>query len=127
MATQSLIACSNCGLDKSTPTRASESSNCSAADSRYRRQPALQAAVTAAMMGAVEKSRAGIAAGVLHASRQSGSAFGVAIFGALMSTAQTPGGGVRVAIFVATGLSLAAAGCWRITLGRAVREPKPAI
>ncbi len=34
LATQSLIACSNCELDKSTPTRASESSNCSAADSR---------------------------------------------------------------------------------------------
>ncbi|WP_322021804.1 hypothetical protein [Burkholderia sp. BCC1974] len=87
----------------------------------------MQAAVTAAMMGAVEKSRAGIAAGVLNASRQSGSAFGVAIFGALMSTAQTPGASVRVAIFVAIGLSLAAAGCWRVTFVRAVREPKTAI
>jgi len=84
-------------------------------------------AVTAAMMGAVEKSRAGIAAGVLNASRQSGSAFGVAIFGALMSTAQTPGGGVRVAIFVAIALSLAAAACWRVTLVRTGREPKAAV
>jgi DHA2 family methylenomycin A resistance protein-like MFS transporter len=84
-------------------------------------------AVTAAMMGAVEKSRAGIAAGVLNASRQSGSAFGVAIFGALMSAAQTPGGGVRVAIFVAIALSLAAAACWRVTLVRTGREPKAAV
>lgn len=71
-------------------------------------------AVTAAMMSAVEKCRAGIAAGVLNASRQSGSAFGVAIFGALTSTAQTSREGVRIAVSVAIGLSLVAAVCWRV-------------
>jgi len=66
------------------------------------------------MMSAVEKRRAGIAAGVLNASRQSGSAFGVAIFGALTSTAQTQREGVRVAVIVAISLSLVAAVCWRV-------------
>jgi DHA2 family methylenomycin A resistance protein-like MFS transporter len=72
-------------------------------------------AATAAMMSTVDKCRAGIAAGVLNASRQSGSAFGVATFGALMSSARTTGQGVLMAISLAIGLSLAAAACWRAT------------
>jgi DHA2 family methylenomycin A resistance protein-like MFS transporter len=67
------------------------------------------------MMSTVDKCRAGIAAGVLNASRQSGSAFGVATFGALMSSARTTGQGVLMAISLAIGLSLAAAACWRAT------------
>lgn len=77
-------------------------------------------AVTAAVMTAVETSRAGIAAGVLNACRQSGSAFGVAAFGALMSTARTPGQGVLMAALLAIGLSLAAAACWRITSSHSI-------
>lgn len=42
-------------------------------------------AATSALMSVVEHSSAGVAAGTLNASRQSGSAFGVAIFGALLS------------------------------------------
>jgi len=42
-------------------------------------------AATAAMMGTVEKSRSGIAAGVLNAARQTGAALGVAVFGALVA------------------------------------------
>jgi DHA2 family methylenomycin A resistance protein-like MFS transporter len=72
-------------------------------------------AVTVAVMSTVEKSRVGIAAGVLNASRQSGSAFGVATFGALMSTTRTLGQGVLMAVLLAIGLSLAAAACWRAT------------
>lgn len=70
-------------------------------------------AVTAAVMGTIDTSRAGIAAGVLNASRQSGSAFGVALFGALMSTARTPRQGILMAALLAIGLSLVAAACWR--------------
>lgn len=80
-------------------------------------------AVTAAVMSTVEKSRAGIAAGVLNASRQSGSAFGVATFGALMSAARTPGQGVIMAVLLAIGLSLAAAACWRATLRHGTGDP----
>jgi DHA2 family methylenomycin A resistance protein-like MFS transporter len=47
-------------------------------------------AATGAMMQTVEKDRAGIAAGVLNAARQSGAALGVAIFGALIAA---PGSG----------------------------------
>lgn len=73
-------------------------------------------ASTAAMMSTVDRCRAGIAAGVLNASRQSGSAFGVAIFGALTGAAQTHGAGVRIAVFLAIGLSLAAAVYWRVAV-----------
>ncbi|MGF6510634.1 MFS family permease [Paraburkholderia sp. 32] len=72
-------------------------------------------AVTAAVMTAVDTGRAGVAAGVLNASRQSGSAFAVAAFGALMSTAWAPGQGVLMATLFAIGLSLGAAACWWTT------------
>ena len=40
--------------------------------------------LTATLLGSVEKSRSGIAAGVLNATRQTGSVLGVALFGALI-------------------------------------------
>jgi DHA2 family methylenomycin A resistance protein-like MFS transporter len=80
-------------------------------------------AATATLLGAVDKTRSGVAAGVLNASRQTGSAFGVAIFGLLMSTLQPIGLGVRVAVCLAIGLSLLAACCWRVTLSLAARSP----
>src|ERR1700761_4077479 len=40
--------------------------------------------LTATLLGSVEKSRSGIAAGVLNATRQTGSVLGVALFGALV-------------------------------------------
>ena len=41
--------------------------------------------LTAALLGSVEKSRSGIAAGVLNSTRQTGSVLGVALFGSLIS------------------------------------------
>ncbi|MDQ0625860.1 DHA2 family methylenomycin A resistance protein-like MFS transporter [Paraburkholderia graminis] len=78
-------------------------------------------AATAALMAAVNKGRAGVAAGVLNASRQTGAAFGVAIFGALMSAAQPLNSGVRVAVYVAIGLSLLAALLWSLASVLATR------
>lgn len=78
-------------------------------------------AATAALMTTVDKARAGVAAGVLNASRQTGSAFGVAIFGALMSAVQPLDTGIRVAVYLAVGLSLLAALVWRIALAVATR------
>ncbi|MFL9949329.1 MFS transporter [Paraburkholderia agricolaris] len=78
-------------------------------------------AATAALMTTVDKARAGVAAGVLNASRQTGSAFGVAIFGALMSAVQPLDTGIRVAVYLAIGLSLLAALVWRIALAVATR------
>jgi DHA2 family methylenomycin A resistance protein-like MFS transporter len=40
--------------------------------------------LTSALLGSVEKARSGIAAGVLNATRQSGSVIGVALFGSLV-------------------------------------------
>jgi DHA2 family methylenomycin A resistance protein-like MFS transporter len=78
-------------------------------------------AATAALMAAVDKGRAGVAAGVLNASRQTGAAFGVAIFGALMSAVQPLDSGVRVAVYVAIGLSLLAALLWSLASVLATR------
>ncbi len=80
-------------------------------------------AATATLLSAVDKTRAGVAAGVLNASRQTGSAFGVAIFGLLLGAAQPGGVGVRTAVSLAIGLSLLAAFSWRITLSLAARAP----
>lgn len=80
-------------------------------------------AATATLLGAVDPSRAGVAAGVLNASRQAGSAFGVAIFGVLMTLIQPTGAGVRFAVCLAIVLSLLAACCWRMTLSFAARAP----
>ena len=40
--------------------------------------------LTSTLLGSVEKSRSGIAAGVLNATRQTGSVLGVALFGSLI-------------------------------------------
>jgi DHA2 family methylenomycin A resistance protein-like MFS transporter len=84
-------------------------------------------AVTAVTMNTVEKTRVGIAAGVLNASRQCGSAFGVAIFGLLLSTVQPAGAGVRTAVTLAVALSLTATLFWRMTLTRAARASEIAV
>lgn len=69
-------------------------------------------AATASLMNIIDRSRAGIAAGVLNASRQAGSAFGVAIFGALLAGVGAAKEGISLAISIAIGLSLLAALCW---------------
>ena len=43
--------------------------------------------LTSTLLGSVEKSRSGIAAGVLNATRQTGSVLGVALFGSLVAVA----------------------------------------
>ncbi|MFM0181966.1 MFS transporter [Paraburkholderia aspalathi] len=78
-------------------------------------------AATAALMTAVDKARAGVGAGVLNASRQTGAAFGVAIFGALMSAIQPVDVGIRVAVYLAIGLSLLGALVWSVALAVAAR------
>ncbi|CAE6748537.1 Drug efflux pump JefA [Paraburkholderia aspalathi] len=82
---------------------------------------AISPAATAALMTAVDKARAGVGAGVLNASRQTGAAFGVAIFGALMSAIQPVDVGIRVAVYLAIGLSLLGALVWSVALAVAAR------
>jgi len=73
-------------------------------------------AATTAMMGTVERSRSGIAAGVLNAARQTGAALGVAVFGALVAGQQAFMLGFQAALWVAAGMSLLMALIWWIAL-----------
>jgi len=65
--------------------------------------------MTSTLLGSVEKSRSGIAAGVLNSARQTGSALGVALFGSFIGHNDTFLVGARVALVVSTVLLVAAA------------------
>jgi len=72
--------------------------------------------LTSTLLGSVEKSRSGIAAGVLNATRQTGSVLGVALFGSLVGQAGTFMAGAREALVISTCILLAAgAVIWRAT------------
>lgn len=69
-------------------------------------------AATGALMAAVEKGRAGIAAGVLNSARQTGAALGVAVFGAMISVLHPFEVGLRAALLTASAVSIAATWVW---------------
>jgi MFS transporter, DHA2 family, methylenomycin A resistance protein len=57
----------------------------------------------------VDKSRSGVAAGVLNSTRQTGSVLGVALFGSLCGAAGAFTTGARIALVISVVLLLAAA------------------
>lgn len=65
--------------------------------------------LTSALLGSVEKSRSGVAAGVLNSARQTGSALGVALFGSLTVQANHFLFGVRAALVISALLLVATA------------------
>jgi DHA2 family methylenomycin A resistance protein-like MFS transporter len=65
--------------------------------------------LTSALLGSVDKARSGIAAGVLNSTRQTGSVFGVALFGSLVGKGSAFLAGTRVALVISTALLLGAA------------------
>ncbi|MBV9971365.1 MAG: MFS transporter [Xanthobacteraceae bacterium] len=65
--------------------------------------------LTSALLGSVEKSRSGIAAGVLNATRQTGSVLGVALFGSLVERSGAFVAGARVSLIISA-ILLAVAG-----------------
>jgi MFS transporter, DHA2 family, methylenomycin A resistance protein len=75
--------------------------------------------LTSALLGSVEKSRSGLAAGVLNSSRQTGSVLGVALFGSLISQTNDFIFGTRVALIVSTALLVGSAA---IAISGAVRR-----
>lgn len=77
---------------------------------------------TAALMSKVTQEQAGIGAGVLNASRQTGSAIGVAVFGGLMSAFHSPSDGVYLAVLVGITLSLFGGVFWAAMLMAARRR-----
>jgi len=72
--------------------------------------------LTSTLLGSVEKSRSGIAAGVLNSTRQTGSVLGVALFGSLI--------GQSSAFMAGTHAALVISACWSLRLrsGGAGRE-----
>jgi MFS transporter, DHA2 family, methylenomycin A resistance protein len=65
--------------------------------------------LTSTLLGSVEKSRSGIAAGTLNATRQTGSVLGVALFGSLIGQSDAFIAGAHASLMISAGLLLAAA------------------
>ncbi len=65
--------------------------------------------LTSTLLGSVEKSRSGIAAGVLNSTRQTGSVLGVALFGALIGQSNGFLFGAKVALILSALLLVGAA------------------
>jgi DHA2 family methylenomycin A resistance protein-like MFS transporter len=78
--------------------------------------------LTSALLGSVEKSRSGVAAGVLNATRQTGSVLGVALFGSLIGGSGGFVAGTHAALMISASVLLvgAAAMQWG---GRPSRDP----
>ncbi|UGY06512.1 MFS transporter [Bradyrhizobium quebecense] len=74
-------------------------------------------ALTSTLLGSVEKSRSGIAAGVLNATRQTGSVLGVALFGSLVGGNNTFMAGAHASLVISAAVLLA--GAVAILQGRA--------
>jgi DHA2 family methylenomycin A resistance protein-like MFS transporter len=65
--------------------------------------------LTSTLLGSVEKSRSGIAAGVLNATRQTGSVLGVALFGSLVGGANAFIAGAHASLVISAAVLLAGA------------------
>ena len=64
--------------------------------------------LTSTLLGSVEKSRSGITAGVLNATRQTGSVLGVALFGSLVAQSGSFMPGLHASLLISAGVLLAA-------------------
>jgi MFS transporter, DHA2 family, methylenomycin A resistance protein len=76
--------------------------------------------LTSALLGSVEKSRSGVAAGVLNSARQTGSVLGVALFGSLIGQRDAFLFGARMALIISVVLLVGAAAT--IIVGGRVRR-----
>jgi DHA2 family methylenomycin A resistance protein-like MFS transporter len=65
--------------------------------------------LTSTLLGSVEKSRSGIAAGVLNATRQTGSVLGVALFGSLVGRGEAFIAGAHASLVISAAVLLAGA------------------
>jgi DHA2 family methylenomycin A resistance protein-like MFS transporter len=69
--------------------------------------------LTSTLLGSIEKSRSGIAAGVLNSTRQTGSVLGVALFGSLAGQENAFMAGTHLSLVISACLLLAAAAAIR--------------
>lgn len=65
--------------------------------------------MTSALMGSVDRSRSGVAAGTLNMMRQAGSVLGVAVFGSLIAAKGHFGAGYHIALLISIGVIAASA------------------
>ena len=79
--------------------------------------------LTSTLLGSVEKTRSGLAAGVLNSARQTGSVLGVALFGSFVAPANAFIDGARQA-FVISAVLLVAAAIATMTGGRVSHEDR---
>jgi DHA2 family methylenomycin A resistance protein-like MFS transporter len=80
--------------------------------------------LTSTLLGSVEKSRSGVAAGVLNSTRQTGSVLGVAVFGSLIAQGDAFLFGTRIALIISAALFIAAAAAIKSNeFGLAYRRP----
>jgi DHA2 family methylenomycin A resistance protein-like MFS transporter len=77
--------------------------------------------LTSTLLGSVEKARSGIAAGVLNATRQTGSVLGVALFGSLVASEGAFMAGLHASLIVSATVLLLAAAVIGIGIGAASR------
>jgi DHA2 family methylenomycin A resistance protein-like MFS transporter len=80
--------------------------------------------LTSTLLGSVEKSRSGVAAGVLNSTRQTGSVLGVALFGSLIGQSNAFLFGARAALIISALLLVGAAATIAIG-GRAKKSTIP--
>ena len=78
--------------------------------------------LTSTLLGSVEPQRAGIAAGVLNATRQTGSVLGVALFGSLVGRSSAFITGMHAALVISAGVLLAAGALIWIGASSQVRQ-----
>jgi DHA2 family methylenomycin A resistance protein-like MFS transporter len=76
--------------------------------------------LTSTLLGSVEKSRSGIAAGVLNSTRQTGSVLGVALFGSLIGQSNAFLFGFRASLVISAALLVVAA--TTIVIGSRVKK-----
>jgi len=79
--------------------------------------------LTSTLLGSVEKQRSGIAAGVLNATRQTGSVLGVALFGSLAGQANALLPGAHVSLVISAGLLLVGASAIWFGASRPATQP----
>ena len=75
--------------------------------------------LTSTLLGSVEKARSGIAAGVLNATRQTGSVLGVALFGSLLTSDGAFMSGLHQSLIISAAVLLIAAA----VIGLGARAP----
>jgi MFS transporter, DHA2 family, methylenomycin A resistance protein len=81
--------------------------------------------LTSSLLGSVEKSRSGVAAGVLNSARQTGSVLGVALFGSLIGQTSQFLSGAHAALVISVAILVVAAAA-SVRGGRKPSTPKVA-